>query len=670
MENKLIYEKSPYLLQHSHNPVNWYPWGEEAFRRAKEEGKPVFLSIGYSTCHWCHVMERESFEDEEIAKILNENYIAVKVDREERPDIDAVYMAVCQKITGHGGWPLTIIMTAEQKPFFAGTYFPKKTKARFRGLEEILLEIAEDWKEQREKIVSLSERVTSLMHQECRERVCGGEADKSILADALKIFANNFDQVYGGFGTAPKFPTPHNILFLMRYAWFEGDEACADMAWRTLEQMYRGGIYDHIGGGFSRYSTDDKWLVPHFEKMLYDNALLAYTYLEAYQMTKRSLFREVAQRTLDYVLRELTDGAGFCCGQDADSEGVEGKYYTFTEAEMKEVLGEEDGKEFAAWFGIRGTGKLGDAIPNLIENTEFETFNPRIAGMCSKLLDYRKGRMKLHRDDKILTSWNGLMIAALAKAYIVLGDAYYLSAAERAQTFLEEKLTEPDGRLRVRFRGGHVTGRGTLEDYAFTGFGLLELYRATFDVSYLERLLQISRFMVNLFGDEEGGGLYFYASDAEKLLTRPKEVYDGALPSGNSMAAYIFIQLEHLTGETVWAEQSSQQLKFLAGRIRDYPAGYSFSLLSMLEELYAYRDLVCTAQSMEEIEPLKEKLRESWCGNLAALVKTNGNKERIVTIAPFTTDYLIKEDGALYYLCQDGACMPPTDDLEKLELFS
>ena len=670
MSNQLFHEKSPYLLQHAQNPVSWYPWCEEAFAKARKENKPIFLSIGYSTCHWCHVMEKESFEDEETARILNEHYIAIKVDREERPDIDTVYMAVCQEMTGQGGWPLTILMTAEQKPFFAGTYFTKKSNGRMYGLDGILREVAKDWEENRGEIEKISDKVSAFMHGNSRIRINESEPDKSILKEAAQTFEDNYDRRYGGFGTAPKFPMAHNLLFLMRYAQFEGEKEWADMAYDTLLHMYRGGIFDHIGGGFSRYSTDEKWLVPHFEKMLYDNALLSYTYLEAYQLTKSGIFREAAEKTMHYVLSELTDGGGgFYCGQDADADGEEGGYYTFVEEEITEVLGEEDGKAFNQWFGLSGTSTLGKMVPNLIQNEQYETLNPEISHLCSKVLEYRKERTKLHKDDKILTSWNGLMIAALSKAYHVLGEERYLNAAKRAERFVEEKLCGPDGRFLVRFREGESIGSGILEDYAFMGFGFLELYNASFDIQYLEKLIRTAELMVEYFEDEENGGYYLYASDAEKLLIRPKEIYDGALPSGNSMVGYLLVNLAHLTGETVWIERSGRQLRFLAQNVKDYPAGYSFTLLAMLEELYAYRDLVCTASCIEDVKPLKEKLKERWCGNLSVLVKTDENKERVDRIAPFTREYPFEKNSALYFLCQDGACMPPVDDVEKLELF-
>ena len=670
MDNKLIHEKSPYLLQHAHNPVNWYPWGQEAFEKARQENKPIFLSIGYSTCHWCHVMEKESFEDEETARILNEYYIAIKVDREERPDIDTVYMAVCQEMTGQGGWPLTIIMTAEQKPFFAGTYFPKKRNGRMNSLDALLLEIAKDWRENPDEIRTLSDKVAAFMHGNSRTRVNESEPDKFLLKEAVQIFKSSYDRQNGGFGAVPKFPMAHNLLFLMRYAQFEGEKECGDMAYDTLIHMYRGGIFDHIGGGFSRYSTDDKWLLPHFEKMLYDNALLSYVYLEAYHLTNRGIFREIAEKTLQYVLSELTDGnGGFYCGQDADSEGEEGGYYTFLEEEIIEVLGEEDGKAFNQWFGLSGTFTIGKVVPNLLQNDAYEERNPHMETLCHEILSYRKERNSLHKDDKVLTSWNGLMIAAFSKAYQVLGEEQYLHAAKRAEHFVTEHLTETDGRFRIRFRDGETTGIGLLEDYAFMGFGFLELYNATFDVQYLEKLIRTMKLVEKYFKDSGNGGYFLYASDGEKLLICPKEIYDGALPSGNSMLAYLFIHLEHVTGETIWAERSNRQLRFLAQNIKDYPVGYSVTLLALLEELYAYRDLVCTASRIEDMDSLKEKMRERWCGNLAVLVKTEENKERVEKIAPFTKEYLFKKNSVLYFLCQDGACMPPVDDVEKLELF-
>lgn len=423
--NELIHEKSPYLLQHAYNPVNWYPWGAEAFEKAKKEDKPIFLSIGYSTCHWCHVMERESFEDSEVAELLNRDFVSIKVDREERPDIDSVYMNVCMAFTGSGGWPLTIIMTTEQKPFYAATYIPKNQKYGTVGMTELLPVIADLWKNKRRELLRTGNEIISVLKE--RKGRKNEKISKKLLIEAADTFKSIFDRKYGGFGAAPKFPSPHNLLFLIRYSYYENDKNALEMAEKTLEQMYRGGIFDHIGGGFSRYSTDSRWLVPHFEKMLYDNALLIYTYAESYQLTKNELYKNVAERTIEYVLRELTDTKhGFYCGQDADSEGVEGKYYTFTPDEVKSVLGEKDGSRFCNSFDITEDGNFeGKSIPNLLKKIA-EADNSTL----KKLYDYRLRRTSLHKDDKVLTAWNGLMIAALAmmnvlypaKQLICVGD--------------------------------------------------------------------------------------------------------------------------------------------------------------------------------------------------------------------------------------------------------
>lgn len=690
MQNKLIHEKSPYLLQHAHNPVEWYPWGEEAFAKARSEKKLIFLSIGYSTCHWCHVMAHESFEDEEVAQVLNESFVAIKVDREERPDIDAVYMEVCQILTRQGGWPLTILMTPEQKPVFVGTYFPKRRKYGHLGLIELLNAFAEAWKKDPGHLEQESEKITAYLYEDRREKTVSVDLDKNIFKKAEKQFESIYDAENGGFGAAPKFPTPHNLLFLMRYAMLSGQhtvEANQDMldlnnidrndadendfiknmAYKTLEMMYRGGIFDHIGGGFSRYSTDERWLVPHFEKMLYDNALLTYAYLEAYQISKKELFRIAAEKTLTYVMQTLTsEEGGFYCGEDADSEGEEGKFYLFTKKEILDVLGKTDGEIYCKWYGITENGNFeGKNIPNLLDNPDYEMISKQAEEMNEKLADYRKNRMKLHRDDKILTSWNGLMIAAFAKAYQILGKTEYLQAAVCAETFVREKMSSKDGRLRIRYREGECAGDGQLNDYAFMAWAEIELYKTVFDTEYLKRAAGMCEWIMELFYDKERLGFYFYASDAEQLIYRPKEMYDGAVPSGNGVAAYVFVQLAHLTGEMVWTERAEAQIQFLAGEIQEYPMGYTFSLLAFLQELYAHRELVVTVRSREMLEPFKCMLREHENTNLGILVKTEKNAEELAKLCPYTEPYLI-EDEAVYYLCQDGACMQPVRNIEEL----
>lgn len=668
-ENRLAREKSPYLLQHAHNPVAWFPWGKEAFEKAGQEEKLVFLSIGYSTCHWCHVMARESFEDEEVAELLNEKYISVKVDKEERPDIDMVYMEICQRMTGHGGWPLTLLLTPEQKPVFAGTYFPKRRRHGMPGLLEILEEAAEAWKNDKDKLLYGAERLTSQLYDSREEKRHGTELTKEILHRAVSGFASSYDRVYGGFGTAPKFPMPHQLLFLLRYGKLEHNEEAAKMAYHTLLSMYRGGIYDHPGGGFSRYSTDEKWLIPHFEKMLYDNALLSYVYLEAYQASGETLFRQIAESVFSYMLRELTDGSGgFFCGQDADSEGEEGKYYVFSKEEILDALGEENGMLLCDWYHVSETGNFeGKTVLNLLENTAFADANPRIATLNGKLLNYRRGRTRLHRDDKVLTSWNGLAIAAFAKGYQTLGEESYLSAAKRAEEFIFQKLSDENGRLKIRYRDGESVGTGQLYDYAFVAWGELELYRADFDVAHLDRAVRLVKWMIQLFWDQEQGGFYFCASDAEQLISRPKEIYDGAVPSGNGVAALLLVQLDHLTGEVLFRDRAKRQLEFLAERLPKYPVGESFTLLGMLEELYAYRELVCVAKEEAQLEEVRELLSKRWNKNLAVLMKTEENAGRLAALCPYTADYEIEEGRAVYYLCQDGACMPKVYELSVLE---
>ena len=665
MANRLHEEKSPYLLQHGENPVDWYPWGEEAFRGAKQKDKPVFLSIGYSTCHWCHVMAHESFEDPEVAEILNRDFISIKVDREERPDIDAVYMSVCQAITGSGGWPLTVLLTPDQKPFFAGTYFPKKGAYGRIGLMELLERVAQLWKENRSELIQAGNDITAAINK--RETQTGKEPGRKLVNRAFSQLARVFDVKWGGFGNAPKFPTPHNLLFLMRYGATMQEAGAMKMARLTLEGMARGGIHDHIGGGFSRYSTDEMWLVPHFEKMLYDNALLLMTYVKAYQHTKKEAFADVAHRTARYILRELTDGEGGCyCGQDADSEGVEGKYYVFTPDEVKEILGDADGEEFCRLYDISEKGNFeGKSIPNRIPCTGkgWDREDQRF----KKLYGYRLNRTRLHKDDKILLSWNGWAMTGLAQAGLVLGEQEYLNASIRIHGFIESKMTTEDDRLLLRYRDGEAAHLGQLEDYAVYALGLLELYSSTFDVSYLEKAIHRAEQMVELFEDSEQGGYFMTASDGETLIYRPKETYDGAIPSGNSVAAMVLQKLALLTGEGKWQDAAGRQMQFLANAIWDYPGSSCLGILAMMDALYPHRELVCCTHNGSP-EELKAYLMEHPADNLRILLKTAGNSEQLAKCAPFTADYPLPEEGTMYYLCEDGACKESVPDFSELDL--
>ena len=659
MSNRLSMEHSPYLLQHAENPVDWHPWGQEVFEEAKRTGKPIFLSIGYSTCHWCHVMAHESFEDETVAHAINAAFLPVKVDREERPDVDAVYMAACLAMNVSGGWPLTVLLTPEQKPFWAGTYLPKEQ------LLQLIEEAARLWREDRAGVLRAGEALTAHLRQETRTQ--SGTPGRELVRHAAGQFAQSFDRRWGGFGPAPKFPTPHNLIFLLRYARLTGDESAREMALETLDAMYRGGLFDHVGGGFSRYSTDNRWLVPHFEKMLYDNALLALAYAEAFQHTRRPLYEQISRRTLDYVLRELSGPqGGFCCGQDADSDGVEGKYYVLTPDELAQALGKADADRFCQWYGITASGNFeGKSIPNLLGKTQFNQEPEGITGLRERVYDYRLGRTVLHRDDKVLTAWNGLALAALARTGLMLNEPRYLDAARRTAEFLVSSLTAPDGQLLARWRDGDAAHSGKLDDYAFYAYGLLELYGTVFDPVYLSRAVELTERLLEHFFDWEQGGFYPYASDGEQLLTRTKEAYDGAMPSGNSVAVLVLSKLSRLTGERRWQEAAKLQLSWLAGMARNYPAGHSFAMLAFEEALWPTAELVVTAQAIPE--ELRAFLRETPRPELTVLVKTPYSAGMLESLAPFVKDYPIPERGARYYLCQNGTCAQPVDTVTALK---
>ena len=659
MSNQLQHEKSPYLLQHKDNPVHWRPWGSEAFAMARAENKPIFLSIGYSTCHWCHVMAHESFEDEDMAAVINRAFVPIKVDREERPDVDAVYMEACIAMNGSGGWPLTVLLTPDQKPFWAGTYLPKA------ALLSLLSQVEDLWNNRREALLAAGAQLTDYLRQE--SKAGPGTPSRALAAAAMERFARSFDEKWGGFGTAPKFPMAHNLIFLMRYARCSGQQKAMDMTEKTMEAMYRGGLFDHVGGGFSRYSTDNRWLVPHFEKMLYDNALLLFAYTEAFQRTGRPLYETVARRTAEYVLRELENpDGGFFCGQDADSEGVEGKYYVFRPAEVRAALGEDRAKIFCSRYGITEKDHFeGGSIPNLIGAEDPEREPEEMDAIREDLRRWRLERTTLHKDDKILTAWNGLMIAALAKAGLVFQMPQYLDAAGRAVEFIKKHLTDPQGRLQARWRDGERAINGKLDDYAFYCWGLLELYEASSDLRYLSEAQRLAARLLEDFFDWEKGGLYPYASDDEQLITRSKEVHDGAMPSGNSVAALVFSRLDRLTGNARWREAARLQFSFLAGAVRAYPAGYSFSMLAMVEELWPSAQLICAGK---EIPAELRAFLRNYTGNaLRVLVKTPENRHRLSELAPFTREYPIPEQGTQYYLCTNGACRTPTGSLSEIQ---
>ena len=647
MLNHLKNQTSPYLLQHAENPVNWYPWCKEAFERAETEDKPIFLSIGYSTCHWCHVMAHESFEDTEIAEILNQYFISIKVDKEERPDIDSIYMSVCQAFTGSGGWPTTIFLTPHKEPFFAGTYFPKTAGYGQIGLKELLLAIQEKWKNDRGELLKSAEEVLTFLRRRSVAHKSGDTAvQPQLISAAFEIFRRTFDKTYGGFGDAPKFPTPHNLLFLMQYYEKSHEEEALKMAEKTLLQMYRGGMFDHIGGGFSRYSTDRYFLAPHFEKMLYDNALLILAYCKAYEITGKQIYRDVAQKTADYILREMTSpGGGFYSAQDADSEGVEGKYYLFEPSEIIGVLGEKTGKEFNQYFDITEKGNFeGKNIPNLLQN---DAVSDLWDACLPAVYEYRRKRYALHLDDKILTSWNGLMIAAMCHLYRITENKTYLKSAVRAQELIDDSLCEKDT-LYVSYRKGNRSEKGFLDDYANEIFALLALYEATLDSAYLERAKQFCYKAVSDFWDKEQGGFFLYGAENEQLILRPKETYDGAVFSGNSAMAYNLVRLCLLTGEEQYRELAERQLDFLSTEAEQYPAAHAMFLVAL-------------SDYMDWPEKITIVLKENQKpANLSCKIPLD---TVICILEEPTEEYPLKNDKTTFYVCRGRACQPPVNDI-------
>ena len=597
-QNRLLYEKSPYLQQHAHNPVNWFPWKEEAFNKANKENKPVFLSIGYSTCHWCHVMAHESFEDESVARLINEIFIPVKVDREERPDIDKVYMQVAILMTGSGGWPLTIFLTPDKTPFFAATYIPKNNQYGHKGLIEILQQVKELWKYQQNKLLEQGNQLIDAL-QKNSVNLNGEILTNEILERAYQEFSDRFDNKAGGFGKAPKFPSPHQLLFLLRYWKRTENEQALAMVEKTLQSMQAGGIFDHIGFGFHRYSTDKNWILPHFEKMLYDQALLSMSYLEAYQMTGKIIYSDTARKILNYVTRDMmSEKGGFYSAEDADSEGEEGKYYLWTEKELKDILDKDDFVFVKKYFNIETEGNLykkgqpGEIFGNrnifykgLQEQTRADITKEIVVSdtgkwekIREKLYGIRAKRIPPDKDRKILTDWNGLIIAALAKAAQVLEDEDFLEAAKKAADFIFRRLEDSSNRLLHRYSEGDAAIPGFLDDYAFLIWGLLELYEATFSNEYLQKALDLNKVLFLDFWDEKNGGFYFTSANNEQLLIRQKEVYDGAIPSGNSVAFYNLIKLADFTGNKQFKQRAYQLLKAFSPMVEQNPSAYAYFL--------------------------------------------------------------------------------------------
>lgn len=685
--NRLIHEKSPYLLQHAYNPVDWYPWGEEAFRRAKEDNKPIFLSIGYSTCHWCHVMAHESFENPEVARLMNEVFISIKVDREERPDLDNIFMSVCQMMTGSGGWPLTIIMTPDKNPFFATTYIPKKTRLGRVGLMELIPRLKKLWKTQHDELISRANQITMAIKQQISEYISIEELDETTLKLAYAHLAMRFDNVYGGFSSAPKFPTPHNLLFLLRYWKRTGKEKALEMVERTLEAIQFGGIKDHIGFGFHRYSTDNRWILPHFEKMLYDQALLGMTYTEAYQATGKEKYAKTAHEIFTYVLRDMTsEEGGFYSAEDADSEGEEGKFYLWTKNEIKNVLDREESDLVFEIFNIEEDGnfyeeatgkKKGKNILHLTESLkEFSSsrkipekeLQKRMEEVRKKLYNYREGRIHPDKDDKILTDWNGLMIAALAKGARTLDERQYGEAAKRAADFILKNMRTSDGRLLHRYRDGQATIQAHVDDYAFLIWGLLELYEANFQVGYLRAIIELNKDLIDHYWDEDKGGFYFIADDAEEILVRQKSIYDGAVPSGNSVAMLDLLRLGRITANPDYEEKAAQIARTFSMNIKRSPSLHTQFMVAMDFWIGPSYEIVIIGNSRaKDTKEMLEALRKHFIPNKVVILKAAKSKSpEIIRIAEFTK-YQTSIDGkATAYVCADYKCKMPTTDVSKM----
>lgn len=642
MSNHLIDQSSPYLLQHVNNPVDWYPWCQEAFERAADEDKPIFLSVGYSTCHWCHVMAHESFENTEIAEILNQHFISIKVDREERPDVDSVYMSFCQAFTGSGGWPMSIFMTADQKPFFAGTYFPPESQYGRIGFRELLLRVVEKWQNNRAGLMQASDVIIACIND--NDRASFNQINSRLPELAVDIFSKSFDKRYGGFGEAPKFPTPHNLIFLTLYSTLYQDKQAMELVEITLDRMRRGGIFDHIGYGFSRYSTDSYFLVPHFEKMLYDNALLILAYSLAYKVSGNESFLDTAEKTVEYIFREMTGPDGeFYSAQDADSEGEEGRFYVWDYDEIGNILGEEKGREFCEYFGITKQGNFeGKNIPNLLGGDEI---SDRFYREIAVLYDVRKSRTRLHLDDKVLTAWNALMICAMSMLYRVTGSQRYIEAAKNAQRFIEKNLVKGDI-LYVSCREGVRSVKGFLDEYAYYTAALLCLYDAAFDESYLERAKDICREAERQFADADTGGYYLNGTKNDSLITKPKETYDGALPSGNSVMAYCLVRLSQLGDGQDDSREAEKQLTFMSAKAEGYPAGYSMFLTALLMYLNPPEKITVVLSKEDQAEKIMAHL--PFYADIKILSQE-------------TAEYKLLNNKTTYYVCQNRTCLPPSN---------
>jgi uncharacterized protein YyaL (SSP411 family) len=681
--NNLINEKSPYLLQHAYNPVNWFPWSDEAFMKATIEDKPIFLSIGYSTCHWCHVMEKESFEDEQVAQLMNESFISIKVDREERPDIDGIYMSVCQMLTSSGGWPLTIVMTPDKKPFFAGTYFPKRNRFNRIGMLELIPRLAEVWKTKRGEIEKSANEIVESLNQ-VNQKEAAVKIDESIFEKAFNEFERRYDNEFGGFGTAPKFPSPHNLMFLLRYWKRYNNSKSLEMVEKTLVQMRLGGIYDHIGFGFARYSTDQRWLVPHFEKMLYDQAMLVMAYTETYLATKNDFYKNVAEEILEYVLRDMTHNeGGFYSAEDADSEGEEGKFYLWDADELRNILDKDELELAVKIFNIDDAGNWVDESKGMMPGTNIlhlkkpfeelakeidlgiKDFTDRFESIRKKLFDYREKIIHPHKDDKILTDWNGLMISALARASQAFNNQHYADVAIKAYAFIEKYLVNKEGKLLHRFRENESGLPAYIDDYAFIINASIDLYEATFDARYLKRAIEWNKILIDEYRDDKDGGFYFTSSNSENLIARQKEIYDGAIPSGNSIQLLNLVRLSHITGNTEFDKITFKLLNHFSNNLVKSPSIFSQALIGLDFYFGPSEEIVISALMLDEsTQDAIKFLRGIFKPNKVVILNLLKKNEEII---PFISEMKLINNKTTFYVCRNFTCHSPINSLEDMK---
>ena len=676
--NHLINESSPYLLQHAHNPVDWFPWGEAALETARREQKPILLSIGYSACHWCHVMEHESFENEAIAKLMNENFVNIKVDREERPDLDQIYMNAVQMMTQHGGWPMTVFLTPDCIPFYAGTYFPPEDRYNMPGFPRVLISVADAYRERPEDVKETAASVLSQLKRSASARESNELLSTELLDSAYRGIIRNYDSTNGGFGGAPKFPPAMSLEFLLHTYYRTGNQQALDIVRHTCRKMAEGGIYDQLGGGFHRYATDPRWLVPHFEKMLYDNALLSRLYLHYYQVARDENARAIVEGILDYVVREMTDAAGgFYSTQDADSEGVEGKFFVWNRDELDELLGKQDARLFAAYYNVTDAGNFeGENILNVTrdlaevaasENVAVEQLSETLGKAREILFAARETRVKPARDEKVLTAWNGLILASFAEAAAILQRSDYLAVAKSNARFLLNNLRR-DGLLLRTYKEGHAKLNAYLEDYAFLIDGLVTLFEASGELQWLEEAHNLTATMIDEFWDNEEGGFFYTGRSHEELIVRSKDFFDNATPSGNSVAAEVLLRVGLLTDNQDYQRRAATVLRLAASMVQRYPSGFGRLLCALDFYLGAAREIVLIGEpSRPETRALQEAVWKPYLPN-KVIAQSSPDDSSASSFIPLLRERSQQDGKSTVYICENFTCKSPTTDPKEVAL--